>query len=302
MKTNFLNTKDVTLYLITDQPKEREEADTILFLHGYPDNSKTWSYQMQSLATEYNVAAFDLRGAGQSTVPINQYDYHIERLQEDVLSVINHLVGHEGKVHLVGHDWGAIIFWAFVSNRAYRKRVHTFTAISCPHITLSLKNMFENFTSFNPVLIAEQIFQVFKSWYIMFFQTPKLPEFMWNSFPQFLWDKILRDGGVPSNDPMYEYDKQEILSCSIGTLNLYRELMMGGLPRLPEPSIDIPVSVIIPEDDLAIHPMSYNKTEEIANDLQIHRMKANHWVHREKPREVNNIIRDTVKKIELHLQ
>ncbi len=70
--------------------------------------------------------------------------------------------------------------------------------------------------------------------------------------------------------------------------------MMGGLPRLPDPPIEIPVSIVIPEDDLAIRPLSYNKTEEIASNLKIYNLKANHWVHREKPREVNNIIRETI--------
>ncbi|MCB1188871.1 MAG: alpha/beta fold hydrolase [Leptospiraceae bacterium] len=294
MKTSFVNASDVTLYLVSDKPKDKPDAETVLFLHGYPDNSKTWSYQMHSLGMEYQVAAYDIRGAGKSTQPINQYDFHIEKLQEDVLAVIDHLVGKEGKVHLVGHDWGAIIFWAFVSNRSYQKRVHSYTAVSGPHVTLTLKNMFEKFTSFNPMAIGEQFFQIFKSWYIMFFQVPKLPEFMWYTFPLFLWERILKEGGVPSNDEMYKYDKKEIFSCAVGTLNLYRELMMGGLPRLPEPPIEVPVSVIIPEDDLAILPSSYDKMEEIASNLKIHKLKANHWVHREKPREVNNIIRETI--------
>ena len=101
MKTSFVNASDVTLYLVSDKPKDKPDAETVLFLHGYPDNSKTWSYQMHSLGMEYQVAAYDIRGAGKSTQPINQYDFHIEKLQEDVLAAIDHLVEKKKKVHLV---------------------------------------------------------------------------------------------------------------------------------------------------------------------------------------------------------
>ena len=50
--------------------------------------------------------AFDVRGAGESTVPAGKADYRFPQLVSDIGAVIDSL--GVGRVHLLAHDWGSI--------------------------------------------------------------------------------------------------------------------------------------------------------------------------------------------------
>ncbi|HNI98358.1 MAG TPA: alpha/beta fold hydrolase, partial [Leptospiraceae bacterium] len=98
----------INIYLkYSDMPKNSDES--ILFVHGYPDSHSSWEKQLDFFKTEFQVGAFDLRGAGKSTAPFDRSGYRISELVNDLKSVIDDMVGKDGKIHLVGHDWGSII-------------------------------------------------------------------------------------------------------------------------------------------------------------------------------------------------
>src|SRR5690625_4788054 len=81
---------------------------TILAIHGYPDNHRVWDGVAEQLAERYpdryNVAAYDVRGAGESAAPADRSGYRLPRLLADLAAVIEHLDVQQ--VHLLGHDWG----------------------------------------------------------------------------------------------------------------------------------------------------------------------------------------------------
>ena len=66
----------------------------------------------------------------------------------------------------------------------------------------------------------------------------------------------------------------------------------------------MPITVIIPEQDTALAPMIYEGTKDICVNADIHTLQANHWVHREKPFHVNQIIekflRDFMKNSDIY--
>ena len=64
-------------------------------------------------------------------------------------------------MHLVGHDWGAVVAW-YVAQR-FPDRLHTLTALSVPHPAAFLK----------AVATSRQ---ALASWYMLFFQLPWIPE------------------------------------------------------------------------------------------------------------------------------
>src|SRR5271156_98186 len=79
---------------------------TILAIHGYPDNHHVWDAVAEELryGGRYNVVAYDVRGAGESSVPATRSGYALGRLVSDLDAVIGSL-GVE-RVHLLAHDWG----------------------------------------------------------------------------------------------------------------------------------------------------------------------------------------------------
>ncbi|MCB1157155.1 MAG: alpha/beta fold hydrolase [Leptospiraceae bacterium] len=300
MKINYINSNDVKLLVKTSVPENLEEKpETLLFLHGYPDNHKTWSHQIESFKDNYRIIVFDIRGCGGSTPPPSRKGYHIDHLMQDVDNVLNVFLEKDEKVHLVGHDWGAIIFWSYISIPSYAKRVASFTAICGPHPTLALKNLYDNIKSFDPFNLFATIDQLAKSWYVAFLQIPRIPEFLLYSSPEMMWNILFSQSGLPESDDIRHFSREEILSTSVGPINLYRELIQGGLPPLPEEPIAVPITVIGAEKDLAITKLAYENIDKIARQVDIRYIDANHWIHREKSADVNKLISIFLKRIAL---
>src|SRR5437660_8783470 len=86
------------------------QRPTVLAIHGYPDNHHLWDGVAEHLLrrhnAEYNVVAYDVRGAGESERPAGRSDYRFAQLISDVGTVIDSLAVE--RVHLLAHDWGSI--------------------------------------------------------------------------------------------------------------------------------------------------------------------------------------------------
>lgn len=89
------------------------QGQIALFLHGFPDNECSFDAQLRALALAgYRAVAVRMRGYEPSSQPADR-DYHAVRMAEDVHSWIRQLGSR--RVHLIGHDWGAIIAQAAVA-------------------------------------------------------------------------------------------------------------------------------------------------------------------------------------------
>lgn len=135
MKSYFIDSIDVKLHVLADDAIDGKE--TILFLHGYPDSSSSWSKQFEYFKDKYRVAAFDLRGiknSFQQNIPSN---FDMQTLMEDLDNVIEFLVGRNGKLHLVGHDWGSVISWCYISDPTNLKKY-----LPLPPLAVRIQNYF----------------------------------------------------------------------------------------------------------------------------------------------------------------
>ena len=83
----------------------------VVMIHGFPDFWYTWREQIPALAEKHQVVAIDQRGFNQSDQPEGVENYKIEKLVEDVRSVIEHFKRKQAIV--VGHDWGGMVAWQF---------------------------------------------------------------------------------------------------------------------------------------------------------------------------------------------
>src|SRR5215831_19340129 len=97
------------------------KGDPVLLLHGFPDSSQVWSAQIQSLSDAgYQVIAPDLRGFGDSAKPHDPDPardvglYSLLRIVGDVVGIVTQLQLTK-PVHVVGHDWGAVLGWVLAS-------------------------------------------------------------------------------------------------------------------------------------------------------------------------------------------
>ncbi len=293
MKTTFIKSGNLQLFATYNQTNKEEKRECVLFLHGFPDDHRSWEYQLEHFKDSYNVCAIDLRGISRSTAPSASDAYGIDDIMPDITAACKFLADDE-QVHLVGHDWGAILAFQYISNPALSKRVKSYTAVSCPHVAIAFDNVRENLFNADLGQWATLSQQFLKSWYIMLFQLPFLPEFVIDNFAATGWQYAMQAGEIPATDPMHNYATQEIVDIMRNGVNLYRQLLRRGIPPLP-PHIDLPVSIVIAERDLAIKPEAYDNHEQFFTHLHKYSMNTNHWAHRENPIEVNQIIENQIK-------
>jgi len=101
-----------------------------LLLHGFPEGKESWEPQLRALAEAgWRAVAPDLRGYGGTDAPKGVEAYAMPHLVADIEGLINAL--GEDQVDLVGHDWGSLVGWPFVSR--HPKLVRTWTSLSIPH-------------------------------------------------------------------------------------------------------------------------------------------------------------------------
>lgn len=295
------STEGVALHVTTNvgEPGVNPQAPLLLFVHGYPDTHRTWAPQVAAFGPACRVAAMDLRGAGASAKPADQTAYAIERVLPDVTAVIGAVAGPTDRVHLVAHDWGALISWRYVSEPVLASRIASYTAIAGPHPDLAMALMHRWRRSQRPSDWALALHQARLSWYVAFFQLPGLPEWRWRRDWQRLWVAIHRRGGVPPDDPLLQASRGDVLAAALSPLNYYRMLGRhwahdeGRLPREP---IGVPVCLIIPDRDLALSPRLYDNVPEYVADLEVHHLEANHWVHHSHPELVNATIQAFIRR------
>ena len=134
------------------------DGPLVLCLHGFPELARSWRHQLPVLAAAgYRAVAPDLRGYGETDL---RGPYDVGTLVHDVTGLIAAL-GHERAV-VVGHDWGGAVAWATALRAP--EVVDRLVAINCPPASALYEAMRRSRS------------QLRKSWYILFFQLPWLPE------------------------------------------------------------------------------------------------------------------------------
>jgi pimeloyl-ACP methyl ester carboxylesterase len=77
----------------------------MLFVHGYTCDSHDWSWQLAHFVASHRVIAVDLRGHGRSSAP--ETGYHAEQYAADVAALLDRLA--TGPVVAIGHSMGGLV-------------------------------------------------------------------------------------------------------------------------------------------------------------------------------------------------
>lgn len=84
---------------------EMGDGDPVVLLHGIPESWQCWKHQMPTLATQFRVLAFDLKGYGQSDK--SEGDYTSRQVASELLKCLD--AAGVNEYRLAGHDWGVMI-------------------------------------------------------------------------------------------------------------------------------------------------------------------------------------------------
>lgn len=266
---------------------------TILAIHGWPDNHHVWDPVAEEFAQRfggrYNVAAYDVRGAGESSRPAKRSGYKFDQLVSDVGVVIDSL--GVDRVHLLAHDWGSIQAWAAVTDDSVMGKVASFTSISGPHLQYAgvfLRSARRSFRS-----LLQVVRQLLASTYIAFFLCPGVPELAFRSRLGVLVVAVAeRIGGSGG--------RRGATVRSIGDyvngLNLYRANMPAPMlsPGQELPKTTVAVQVLVPRWDLFVTPALQRFTGATPAGGNVVPIEGGHWVVTSHPGVIAQLTADWV--------
>ncbi|MFI6490395.1 SDR family oxidoreductase [Streptomyces sp. NPDC050564] len=271
-----------------------ETQPTVVLVHGYPDSKEVWSEVATRLADRcgFHVVLYDVRGHGRSTAPQPlRGGFTLEKLTDDFLAVVD-AVSPDKPVHLVGHDWGSVQSWEFVTVQRTEGRIASFTSMSGPsldHFGHWIKHRMKRPT---PRKVGQLLGQGAKSWYVYLLHTPVLPELAWRGPLGKQWPKILqRVEKVPSGD----YPTPSLPTDAAHGAWLYRDNVRARLNRPREDAYaHAPVQLITPMGDAFLSERLYDELEQWAPQLVRRTLPAKHWIPRTRPDQLAAWITDFV--------
>lgn len=269
--------------------------DLVILLHGFPEFWYSWRHQLIALGNSLHVVAPDMRGYNLSDKPPRVEDYRIEVLVDDVVALIDYFGA--GKAAIVGHDWGAGVAWA-VAQR-HPERVSKLAVLQVPPAAAWRANI-----TFR---------QLLRSWYMLFFQLPRIPEWAigrnkFAALDKTFKETVARKGSFTDEDIARYKEALGQPGALTGAINYYRanvrQLISSrpgsgstdhdGPPQSESLSrargrIRVPTLFIYGEQDFAILPATVRNVENYIDAAyrEVRIADSGHWVQNETAEEVN---------------
>lgn len=256
-----------------------------LLLHGFPESSFSWRFQLPLLARlGYLAWAPNQRGYGRTTRFADLDAYRLDALVDDV----GRLIDASGKrsVTLIGHDWGGAVAWMSALTRV--RPLDRLVVMNLPHPTCFRRN-------------GRTWAQLRRSWYALFFQIPWLPEKLLGAFGARAIRDAFRGMAVDKSrfpdDVLDVYARQALEPGALtAMLNWYRAALRRMDPGLQSqvedpPILDVPTLMIWGEHDTALGKELTYGTEKLVRDFTLHYLPdVSHWVQQEAPERVNALL------------
>lgn len=271
VKTQRIIDADDVQLSIYEWGKSSPQLQTIILIHGYPDDASVWNTLADQLALTHHVVAYDVRGAGLSSAPLSSKGYRFEYLIADLDHVIR-AVSPNQKVHLVGHDWGALQGWEAVFDQKTQEKIQSYTTLapSLDHVGMWFHQQIRSLQPRQQFLAVKQLFS---SSYMAFFNLPMIPELSWKTALAKRWSSILSIlEKVEIDSPPHQ------LRNGVNGLALYRKNLIKSLISPKVRTTNVPVHLISMTNDPFV-PQHFLVGLEKNVDAHFHRtdIAAGHW-------------------------
>ena len=254
--------------------------DVALFLHGFPESRRSWRHQLPVLAgLGWRAVAPDLRGYGDSSRPLELEAYRMEHLVEDAAGLFDAL-GARRRL-LVGHDWGGMIAWTFAMRQA--RALDGLVIMNAPHPEIFRR------------VLRRSWAQRARSWYVLFFQLPWLPEALMTANGAMAVERAFTSMAVNKDafppEILAHYRRNARAKGGMtAMINYYRANFATFSARAEsrEP-IKTPTLMIWGERDTALGVELTEGYGPYVSDLELFRLpNASHWVQQDAAQAVND--------------
>ena len=241
----------------------------VVLLHGHPDFWYGWRDQIGPLVDAgFRVVVPDQRGCNLSEAPDRIDAYRQSELTADVCELIQR--ENRDSAHLVGHDFGGFVAW----NVALRRPsvVDRLGILNVPHPTVYRKTL------------RSSLEQIVRSWYVWFYQVPKLPEWLLgrNGMANMVDSlEITSNPGTFDEETIEHYRMAWRHTGIRPRVHWYRGFRRSEWP--PRNVISQPTLLCWGERDVALRPSMAEDSLDYCESGRLRRFPvASHWVHHER--------------------
>ncbi|NET40509.1 alpha/beta fold hydrolase [Okeania sp. SIO2B3] len=280
----FVDTNNVRLHYVT-----QGEGELVILLHGFPEFWYSWRYQIPALARHYKVVVPDLRGYNDSEKPDNGYD--LDTLAADIRGLIERL-GYV-KAHIVGHDWGGAIAWHLAQK--FPQCLNRLAILNAAHPQKLIQE------------ITGNIDQLRRSWYILAFQVPGIPEWLIQQnlrefIKGFFQGQAIRKSVFSTEITQIYQAALEKPGALVSAINHYRQFLLpqNWLKNFyPQPSLITAPTLVLwgKEDSFLSQKLTEGLDKLIAAPFWLKVIpECGHWIQQEVPHTVNRELLDFLQK------
>jgi pimeloyl-ACP methyl ester carboxylesterase len=256
----------------------------VVLLHGFPEFWYAWRHQIPALAhAGYRVVAPDLPGYNTSDKPPRVRDYRPQVLAQDMADLIVALGA--GSAAVAGHDWGGGLAWLLAMH--HPERVERLVVLNAPQPIRFLKGL-------------RSSRQLRRSWYILAFQLPWLPERLIAARDfRALRRALGRQPTWPDAFTAQDIDRYVAAAAQPGALraaiNYYRAAFRANpLAQVRNlRRVDIPTLIIWADQDRYLGRELAEPDRAWVPNVRVERIaEASHWVQADAPERVNRLMVD----------
>lgn len=265
-----------------------EDGVPVVLLHGFPQDGSSWRRVIPLLGgAGLRTLAPDQRGYSPGARPRGRAAYAMAELVGDVVALLD--AAGLARAHVVGHDWGGGVAWMLATSRP--ERVASLTVLSTPHPT-ALRWAFTNSNQWQ------------RSWYMLAFQLPLLPELVMSR----RMGAILTTAGLDASDAQRYAERFASAAALYGPVGWYRAApptagllkqlraaMPGARPRSADSGapgrqvakISVPTTYVWGNRDPVLGRAAAERTGRyVAGDYRFVELDAGHWLPETAPQEV----------------
>jgi len=277
---NYTHVNGIRLHYV-----EAGKGPVVVLLHGFPEFWYSWRKQIPALAEHYRVIVPDMRGYNLSDKPKGVEHYKPSILTGDIRQFILRIT--DGRATLIAHDWGGAI--ALKLAEQHPELLNKLIIMNTAHPRQLLKTFLTNAT------------QLKKSWYMFFFQLPRVPEHYIGKDLRAFFEKAFRGlahrpEAFTDEDIRHYVDVFSQPYALTAAIHYYRAAFREAPSQLLAPSNQIQADTLAiwGEDDHALDPVLLKRMRNhFANRFEVHMIQnCSHWVQQEYPDEINGAIID----------
>jgi pimeloyl-ACP methyl ester carboxylesterase len=259
------------------------DGELVLFLHGFPEFADAWRDVMHPIAhAGFCAIAVDQRGYSPQARPKDLDAYGLDHLIVDIQGFADAF--DRRRFHLVGHDWGAFLAWAFAAK--YPARVQSLSALSTPHPNAFLG------------AIETDEDQKQRSKYISFFKLPGGTAETFFEADRYQRLRSVYQGKVPDSAVNENIRRLAEPGALTSVLNWYRALNIEA--RIGK--ITVPTLYVWSTDDLALgETAAIDTSKYVAGPYHFERLEGkSHWLLQEVPDRVSALVLDHLRANPIH--